>query len=53
MYSIIPEKALKWSYVPENNIDIENTGASFKVNVDGKGSCECYTKDDSFCSQGD
>jgi len=32
-------KALKWSYVPENNIDIENTGASFKVNVDGKGSC--------------
>jgi len=32
-------KALKWSYVPESNIDIENTGASFKVNVDGKGSC--------------
>ena len=42
-YYSIPEKALKWSYVPENNIDIENTGASFKVNVDGKGSCECHT----------
>jgi len=32
-------KALKWSYVPGNNVDIENTGASFKVNVDGAGSC--------------
>jgi hypothetical protein len=31
---------LEWTYVPENCKDIENTGASFKVNVDGTGSCE-------------
>ena len=32
---------LKWSYDPDKIKDIENTGASWKVNVDGFGSCEC------------
>ena len=26
-------KPLTWSYVPANNVNVENTGASWKVNV--------------------
>ena len=26
-------KLLSWNYVPANNVNIENTGASWKVNV--------------------
>lgn len=37
--SDLTKKPLRWSYVSDNVKDIENTGASWKVNTDGAGSC--------------
>ena len=32
-------KPLSWKYVPSNNVNIENTGASWKVNVQSNKEC--------------
>ena len=33
-------KPLKWSYNTDHCLNVENTGSSWKVNVNGCGSCE-------------
>ena len=36
------EKPLKWVYNTKHCLDIENTGSSWKVNVNGCGSCRQF-----------
>ena len=38
--SVTSSKPLTWSYQLDHCLNIENTGASWKVNVNGTGSCK-------------
>ena len=40
--SVTSSKPLTWSYQLDHCLNIENTGASWKVNVNGTGSCKLH-----------
>ena len=42
--SVTGESPLKWEYTQKHCLNVENTGSSWKVNVDGTGSSMQFTK---------
>ena len=40
--SVTSSKPLTWSYQKDHCLNIENTGSSWKVNVNGTGSCKLH-----------
>ena len=42
--SVTGESPLKWEYTKKHCLNVENTGSSWKVNVDGTGSSMQFTK---------
>ena len=38
----LSSKLLSWNYIPANNVNIENTGASWKINTQSNKDCCKY-----------